>query len=83
MLFFFEKSLVLRLDIFLSYFFHTADYTGSCQVSRSVDPSTLPVCVSHSSKAYGNFDCHPVPDFRTSSDVSGKYIFPRIRNKVF
>ncbi|CAH8678047.1 unnamed protein product [Schistosoma rodhaini] len=49
-----------------------ADYTGSYQVSRSVDPSTLPVCVSHSSKAYGNFDCHPVSDFRTSSDVSEK-----------
>ncbi|CAH8649987.1 unnamed protein product [Schistosoma guineensis] len=40
-----------------------ADYAGSYQVSRSIDPSTLPVCVSHISTAYGNFDCHPVSDF--------------------
>ncbi|CAH8641352.1 unnamed protein product [Schistosoma intercalatum] len=49
-----------------------ADYAGSYQVSRSIDPSTLPVCVSHISTAYGNFDCHPVSDFRTSSSVSEK-----------
>ncbi|CAH8660149.1 unnamed protein product [Schistosoma margrebowiei] len=49
-----------------------ADYTGSYQVSRSIDPSTLPVCVSHISTPYGNFDCHPVSDFRTSSSVSEK-----------
>ncbi|CAI2736283.1 unnamed protein product [Schistosoma spindalis] len=49
-----------------------ADYIGSYQLSRSIDPSKLPVCVSHISTTYGNFDCHPVQDFRTSSSVSEK-----------
>ncbi|CAH8581693.1 unnamed protein product [Schistosoma turkestanicum] len=49
-----------------------ADYTGSYQLSRSIDPSTLPVCVSHISASYGNLDGHPGSDFRTSSGVSEK-----------
>ncbi|CAH8645047.1 unnamed protein product [Heterobilharzia americana] len=51
------------------------DYTGSCQMSRSIDPSTLPLPVSHpsqSSTALHNFDRHPGSEYRSGSLVCEK-----------
>nr|CAH8872180.1 unnamed protein product [Trichobilharzia regenti] len=52
----------------------SADYTGSShQLSRSIDPSTLPVChPSHSSTAYNNYEPQSGSNYRSVSVVSDK-----------